>query len=663
MGDFITLERRTEALVNDDNNFDELFDILAKYDFPKELNHWIVRHYSKLDAIDQHTEDLTPDLARALLTDRKLLFPQTRERSFPVKHSRRLLDSTRYGKQPAETGLRLNKKNVEDLVASAHKYCIYALDLVAPERDFTENINKVDKMLLEVLEKCHSLNYIALELYPPNEDLDYVKHYSVEEQTAWVYTVQLRFPGRKKTVAAAKWFRKHNIEPVSDEEMFILLAYALPEIVSEAKRIDYLNRFYEAAGRKPKPVIAHHQLEELNKQIDAFLQRDSCHDVLSPWKDAGNLLNSYVSFDIDKYSNISKDGNNNLNGLDDCYELFSESFERYFSTIFPGKNKYTSEEDEQEPEEKMSDMLADFFLYRVSSDRKPLLINQPLTIYRIAHSPAHRNICSEKNSVNKISQMIQSCNSDKSFPIFKKFLNAEADLYRNIIDACALCCGHLHIDFDRKRWENLWECIKQSVNFLSYEYGDLLSPPVLFKSAYHDFHHFFPILDQWLRDRLSDTDDPFEPALWLRIYKSFENTSDQDDFEKEYLIPYRRMFTSTTPDLEELVSKLNSLATRISWNNITRLPTVEELGRADEKIPFKHKKTSSEQLEKYVEIVRYAFSEEKPIGGYFDRNDIKEIQLVMTEWILLQQICYQTQFNLFRAIDKTINGGHECTGQ
>lgn len=71
-----------------------------------------------------------------------------------------------------------------------------------------------------------------------------------------------------------------------------------------------------------------------------------------------------------------------------------------------------------------------------------------------------------------------------------------------------------------------------------------------------------------------------------------------------------------------------------------------------------HFNPSHNELMAAERLLRKKAIDDSPI-----HRKIKDIQLVMTEWILLQQLCYQTQFNLFRAIDKAINGNCERTGQ
>lgn len=680
MANYYQLERRTEKYVGDDCKFDNLFNCLKEYNIP-ELRSLIVYHYSKLDAIDRHIDDLTLDLARALLTDQGILFAQTRERSYPIEHSRRLLDSTR-DERTGETELRLGKNDasqhdekepdqdgiiINDIVTSVHNHCECVLAEIVSEDGLPEKLNTFDKMLRKILSMCSALNHVGSKLYHPDkdpgsEDPGYVKGGSTEDQIAWMKTVKLHFPGRTKPVGAAKWLNKHVEGPISDEEMFFFLAYALPDAVHEAKKLDKSHRLSRATGRKPDPMISSKQREKLSEQIEAFRQRDPDNDVLTPWKGASKLLRLYFSFNAEKYSNIRKNDISNLDGLDECFERFSTSFQNYYRAILPTANETTLER-----EKDLSDELAYFFLRKASEDQKPLFIDQPLTIYRIARSPVHRNICKEQSTV-KIFQMIQSSNSNTSWPILKKFLNAEQNLYNEIIEVCAKGCESFNIPFEKSNWKILWGCIEQSVKSLSYDYEDLLSAGWLFKSGYHVFHRFFPVLDQWLRDKLSDMDNPFEPALWRGMYNNhnrllkerMDGTFREIDFEEDFLIPYRKIFTSKVQDIDSLLEILNALAGCFGWNYVTRLPTVEELIQADKRISCKHKKYGVEQLESYVEIIRHALSEEGAVAGQSDRNTVKEIQLVMTEWILLQQICYQAQFNLFRAIDKAINGDREC---
>ena len=69
-------------------------ELLKKYRCPRLLT-LTEKDYSKLGAIDSPGGVVTKALCRALLTDRGMLFAQTREKGYPRLYSKRWIETTR----------------------------------------------------------------------------------------------------------------------------------------------------------------------------------------------------------------------------------------------------------------------------------------------------------------------------------------------------------------------------------------------------------------------------------------------------------------------------------------------------------------------------------------------------------------------------------------
>ena len=576
-----------------------------------------------------------------------------------MEHNRRLLDSnvttqsSSVGTEFSGTGLRLDTVNHILLRETAQCSFQEHFDF-EPTDDVSieETLQHFAQMTDSVLAANNSLTYFSSNFFLPGDDPGYVKAANETERKAWMAAVKLRIPGWNKPVKADRWLRKQCGDNVSDREIFLFLAYVLPAMVNKAEYIDRANRLAMARSRKPTPQIAEWQKEQLCKQIQQAKKHDDYSDILGCWERARGYLRKFYTPDLTRFDVMKTGKLDVIDALERCLAPFSSAFQDYSRAI---ASSGTEQENRRIAE--FCDEMADYFCSAKSDNLQSLFIDDPLAIYRLARSPVHRNIC-KMECCGKAIVQIRNSNAATAFPIFDKLLDAERDLYSAIVDICADGCAQLSISFDEDSWRELWECIEQSVRSLSYDYEDLLSVKVLLKSGYAQFRDFFPIIDQWLRNKFSDTHGPFEPALWRAIYNSFSparRSTEKIEYEKNFLAPYRKLFTSTAPDYDKLKSLLGALAGRFRWNRVTSVPSTEELIKANAMIPHEHRKIDQYQIAKFVEIVRNAvYAGDAENSSETIVEPVKEIRMIMAEWVLLHQICYQTQLQLFEAIDRAL---------
>ena len=639
-GGFFILTRRITPFFKSNCDFYKIDSTIDRYDIP-ELNHLIATKYSKIAAVSSHTKDMTLKMARALLTDRGLLFAQTRERNYPAEFNRSTLDSGFFSEDDEKlaVGQRMNSEILDRLTSAAQDAIMRSASMYPELEQDDELLSRIAKMTMTVLSEIHSLSFFSERFLQLGEDPGYVMLAGSEERKAWISEVKFTLPGRTESVFAEKWLHRKCPEAADDDSMFFFLAFSMPSMVNEAGKILLATRFSSAKSRKRPPVISKGQKDDLERQLNTYLKDDS---ILAPWNHAKVLLKEYyLYYPVTKYT-ITDKLDNRVSSL---AEPLSKASAAYYDAVGL-----------KERSQPFCDDISTFFSqgeYEYLDSQRQVLLTNPLLLYRIARSPICRNICKSHNKIAK--QLCFPWHFD--FPIFLKNLDTELNLYSEIVDFCSAGCDELGIPFCEESWRYLWECVEQSVHCLSLAYEDMLSPKVVFKSAYPYFREFFPVLDIWLRKQFSENGSHFEAPLWRAIRNSCTKHGSvklrENAFEENFFVPYQKLLTSTSPDYDHLKELLGTLAGRFQWNRVRAVPEQEELSKAYEEATGNKLQIESSKFKLFADIIRQAvFSDENARSPGV--TTAKEIRMVLCEWVLMNQVCYQAQFKLFEAIDNAI---------
>ena len=669
------LIRSTHPFFDENCGFDNLFDHWEQYEDEsndsKMLKHLIKTRYSKVSAVDTLCDKqlITPLLARALLTDRGLLFAETREVGYPIEYSKRRLDSDLdeilniargYLDSEIPRGSRIRNESLDALVSAAvNKWKICSEENI-DQASFKRIEDHIRLMLMSVLKRCASLEYFSKEFIHPGYDIGYIDQNNEEQRKAWVTGYKFRFPKRTKEVFAALWLRKHVEAELTDAELFVFLSKCLPAAVTCAGLIYSADYYRTIKSRKHTPCISSKQLIEFEKQINDFKKED-----LSAWKNARSVLKEWYAPNTDFLDQYRRSDLTNCELLDPFRKALSSAIRNYYAYIEGNVDSATNHHEE----------LANLFFSgpKVNGFSSPEFMKHPVIIFQIIRSPVYRYLYDESRAWS-IKRAVHDAFTYVR-PISIETLQAEENLYHEILHVCEKACNEYNITtFSTVPWENLWTCIKQTVNCLSYGFENLLSPPILFKSGYQDFHRFFPILDTWLRDKFSEENRLYEVDLWKTIHNAMKGkaTKDSRSFHEESVALYRKQFISSKPDYDFLLKLLYQFAGEFGWNKIAVVPTMEELELTAEDLgyfvsddkdchDFDDRRTISRKtIQNFVSLSK-ARSYEDTCNDLLQQKvrlserHVSDLQMVLIERYLLQQICHNAQTKLLKTMDCMIN--------
>lgn len=579
----------------------------------------------------------------ALLTDRELLFPQTRERYYT---------SPKRSMKRAAARCDLVKLQADPRKSELNRILTYSKKAYKKrEERFNEEYPLIS------LEKVQSaIRFLFADWDNPfssfqvnSDDIGYCKSdlgkisYSKEPQKAeaimseWLRTVTLKF-GSSDPIPA--WDLLNETFSFSVVECFEFFSCILPECIwleqLQNSAIDLLSTY--------KPSLAKVQKDEFVQQIKVFKKAD-----LSCWKLALPALKQcldpdFKRFEQEPYFEPILDSSD----LQACASTLKHAMKEYLTSMETGSSSTKQPLNE----------LAAYFLNSCSgTDETPLFLDQPHIIFQLFRSPLYRCIYQFEDRNWKMNRVIYNACVRYSLPITNQSLTADRKLFLAIIDICAKACAIMRIPFSKGPWVALWHCIEQSVQCLSFQIEDLFSVrhPMYPLLSFRDIG--YPIFDVWIKQKLSEQHTPVYIAHWRSlIYKLCNPSRKQTNTLEQSIFTYRSLFESPTADENAVWRCLEPIATLISKNKIKAAPTEAEIKAiAKRKNVAVVLRTIGEDGQTPQGPVIHLRARKGPLplmksGSMSSKDTIRMVDMIHTEWLLLQCVCGQAQRELMETI-------------
>lgn len=625
--------------------------------------------YSKLEAIGNlrkfhHDTGRIQLMLRALLTDRGLLFPQTRERYDSGVTCSMKWSMNRKSLVRTVTRLRVdeNKSGLERLLSYTKDISesLYG-DTSAPIS--LEKSQAGIKMLFEGRED--SLSSFQL-LQGDGNDAGYCKgelgklsSTAPQEEResimrAWLDNVSFQF-GTGSPIRAYNFF-KQTAGPAGSEqvftttELFEFLANVLPRCLQEN------GRFEEA--KKPtdyRPVLAANQKAALQKQIEDFKRED-----LSVWRTALPALKEYLHPDLEHYRHLSSvraefDKVRTEHSLKDFFNSFilngdyltklESAFSQYLKQMEPGVLSKRKAKRDDDP---VSGLPGFFAGYWTKEAGKPFFLDQPMVMFQIFRSPVYRYLYQREDRSWSIRRIVNDACVRYPLPITAQSLQADTALYHAIVDFCDESCRALQVDFDRKPWDALWLCVCQSVQCLQFRMEDLFSVQYQFRRMMKFGKSGFPVLDRWFEQAVSGQQAPAYISLWRGLVNKLCRSSREQDSEFSNAVSaYRKYFTSPVTDEEHVWQCLSGLCGKIAWSHVKAAPSEGAYKIAAGEIGVsistsaRNGPYATAKSHNMVRTIK---------GRKFKVTSIRAVELFQMEWPLLQCVCDQARRELMESV-------------
>lgn len=654
------------------NNFYKLDRVVYSTDVPPptEFYQWssCIRHYGKDVADEIRTYSKTEAVGKlyhmirsgnyspqgmtqsllAILTDRGLLFPQSRERFYtsPKRSMRRSASRCSLVHRQFDS----RKSQTNRILAYSERVHSHRKEIFDEEYPFIslEHVQKAIRLLFADWEgPFSSLHLISDDVGYCKGDLgkfSYSKHPQRAEDimSEWLRTVKLKF-GSSDPIPA--WDLLAGSVSFTVPEYFEFFSYILPKCI-------WLERLHNSAldlSSAYKPSLAKSQKEEFIRQIKAFKRAD-----LSLWKSALPALKQVLYPDLKRFQQELCLGYRAVvvgSNLSRCISRLNTAFSEYLSCA---ESSAKSSEDI----EILTAELASYFLESYYGKLyTPLFLDNPYIIFQLFRSPVLRYVYQFEDRNWNTNRIIYDICTRPTLPITMMSLPADRKLFLSIVDVCANACTVKQVPFSKEPWEALWVCIEQSVQCLSFQMEDLFSV----QHPMYDLLHFrstgYPVFDAWLKQKLSKDHTPVYIAHWRSLtYKLCNPSHKQTNKLENAISKYRSLFESPVTDEEDVLHCLESLAAMISQHQITAAPTEEEISSiaGTKGITIAMQKINPDSLAATGPVMHLRarngpFAIMKS-GSMSPGSSIRGIDMIHTEWLLLQCVCSQVQRELMESI-------------
>lgn len=611
--------------------------------------------YSKLDAIGKLPKNDAEDLAvlvRAILTDRGLLFPQTRERCFtaPAYSKKRNLKQCQiYPELVPPTG--------PNSLSLLGRMCAYAKGARRNRKIMLDDASGLITMerIKQGLECILKPPFTAPTLI--NEDPGYCKgelarlERQSEKKTGqrkpmnadaanaivedWLKTVQLQF-GQQEPFSGPQYLRDELNFTTS--ELYEFFAYILPDCI----RAEEQYQICRDRTRKYEPVLASSQEGAWKEQVKVFQAED-----LSQWRMALPAMNEYLHPDLERYKETFFLGDCHIEPDDQCAKILKSAFVQYLSCMEPHFPKR---------EEVAESAAASFAGAYYGKERKPLFGDTPTVIWQLFRSPVYRYFYQLEDRNWNLGRTIEHACIEFPLPVTAQSLKADEELYRGIVTACDMGCRAIGIPFQQEIWSAFWPCLQQSVQCLSFQKEDLFSVQYQFRGLLRFQNKGYPVLDELLSERLEAEFAASYIDLWRGLMKRKTDAPNRGGAQprtkaqkltefREVIKTYRGLFQDPAEDEEQVWDCLLPLCKDLRFNKIHFLPDgkeFKELATEWKIAPRARVGTISNIKCEAVESVNWT-----------DRKDvphIRAIEMILTEWTVLQCACEQARRELMEAI-------------
>ena len=648
----------------DSTPFQPLSSCLSDYHSPA-LSHLCTHTYSKPEAIRQlaghmPSRDDAAELVRALLTDRGLLFPQTRER-FYIQTSRSWYRSTEFEGFYSRVLQDMGVSQDTPFPARALTFARQAYD----RRDCSVSFDRMSQALEVMLQACQGEQFPQITAC---EDVGYCKGElgTLEQPSspgtwtdasaaqavmeAWLQTVQLSFDGRS-TVSGWDYLRETLNFTVT--EAFAFLSDILPLCINAEE-------YYQgclAHLRPYEPVLYDHQKSQWQQQVRCFHEED-----LSAWRKALPALEQYLNPDLSRFGRSACiDAGPNPEGAPYVTRL-QAAFEAYLRQMEP---KYKTDQ---------LGTIAAYFVYsaRGTDDESPLFMDMPSVIFHLFRSPYFRYFYNFEDRNYPLHKAVKNGFLRFPLPITPQSLDADEPLYLAIVDICEGYCRARNTAFDAASWRALWPCIRQCVTCLSFQKEDLFTVRYSLRDLMVYREKGFPFLDQLLSDRLEAAFASAYAQLWRTIFykvskgkitgwNSASGTSNNQHCQMgvnekrlnqllDTVSAYRSLLERPETDLEDVVRLLWPLCSKLSFNKISFVPSNAEWKILAE--PWGVRPRSAHSPVHHIKTTRIDSSgcSHPQKGGKKTMDAPRTIELILAEWLMLQWSCTQAQRELMTVI-------------
>lgn len=639
-----------------DDTFRSFAELLHEYQ-SQAIAELCASAYSKLEAIkklygeDPAKSEQSSEMVRALVTDHGLLFPQTRERFyFDENHSMRdkkvrdeFYDDA--ARRMADGRLGLLARILTFAEEAYKKWKPWFESFISLERTYQgiqTLLDSWDEPCLKLSILSDDVGYYKGELGRLDAPLD-VKE-AVTVMDAWLQTTRLQF-GQQEPFSGPQYLRDELNFTTS--ELYEFFAYILPVCI----RAEEQYQICHERTREYEPVLASSQEEAWKEQVEAFWAED-----LAQWRTALPALKQYLQPDLTRYQEEFFLSNCGENFEKQCVESLQKSFVQYLGRMEP---RFTKEDE-------VSESAAAFFVGASCGDEnKTLFLDCPIVIWQLFRSPVYRYIYQFEDRNWNLSRIIEYACVKFPLPVTAQSLKADEELYRGIVTACDMGCRAIGIPFQPEIWSAFWTCLQQSVQCLPFQKEDLFSVQYQFRGLLKFRGKGYPLLDQVLSKRLDAEFAASYIELWRGLMNRKTDAPNEDGVRPRakaqklaefhgLIKTYRGLFQDPEADEEQVWDCLLPLCRDLRFNKIHVLPDGEEfkeLAKEWEILPRAREGTISHFKSEAVERVNRE--------GRKDTPHVRAIELILTEWTVLQCACEQARRELMEAILRLLDNQTE----
>ena len=416
--------------------------------------------------------------------------------------------------------------------------------------------------------------------------------------------------------------------PFSTVEFYEFFVYLFPSCLQ--KESIYQEQVQE--GSRYVPSLNTGQKVAFDEQVKAYN-----NEHLTCWKNAYPVLDQYLFPDLSPFEDINVDGEVD-NSQKDCSSKLEKAIEEYYDRMEPLSRRRKAKAATPKQRTKSIHDAAVAFLSATSPSGLPVFWTRPHIIFCLVRSPLHRYWYDHKSRNWTLGRVIKDAYYQYPLPITCQSLQADRVLFMKIINICADICEKDKLTFPKSEWRELWECIQQSTECLSFHKDDMNSARYRFHSLYRYNPNGLPILDLWLDNKLASADAPVYIALWRTLINKFCNPSTKPNNELlAAFSTYQLHFKDPAFD-EDLEPFFTPLCTKIKWNKIPLSPTDEEVKAACKALK---QEVDPQESEEIVAAIKHDTA-----GAVA----VRSLEIIHMEWLFLQRLCDQARRKLMEAV-------------
>lgn len=589
------------------------------------------------------------DLLKALLTDRGLLFPQTRERYYDLDHSMRLSTAAFPRYHEAADRISSSESPLDRLLALGKECYVKGRDRfyerhgkLIPFITLEEALTGIKTLVdgregpfhIQEMSKEYKWGYISSEMSKPENANHpaaialYAKQWLDHATFTW---------GDGETESSLSPQRLQEALGFPAIECYGFIAYVLSDCLCKDEQ------YREWGSAEYTPGLDSSQLKDFEAQLSSFKK-----ETLSRWKAALPVLKEYLHPDLGPMKKRAKStftsGSPGLSEEAACKKL-QKIFQEYLRQMEPSRRNASMSTEDTDGRTRLSRM-AEWFLSSSPEGSpsddvmdRPFFMDRPHLIFGLFRSPVHRYIFNWENRAWNPLYAIRDACEEFPLPITSQSIDEDTKLFRGIVNICADMCRQNHIPFQKDAWDALWDCIEQCVRCLTFQIGDLFSVRNGFTYTLYLGAEGAPVLDRWIEGKLT-SGAPNYILIWRaliknrckpspRLFKIKEQwTKDIDD--------YRSFFEEASVNSGDALAHLDNLSSKINWTGIPFLPPSKELAAICSAIkPGSRKGTA--------DMIRHGWSgKEAQVRNEFQR--------LWMEWFLIQCVCDQAQRELMEVV-------------